>query len=80
MLQHIGVDTHVITARELRELQPLCQVGDLVVAAYEPKSGYADPRATFVDITPFRLRRFEEHQPIQGLHEYTLPEGCGHRV
>src|SRR5262249_47479654 len=31
-------------------------------------------RATLVDITPFRLRRFEEHEPIQGPHEYVLPE------
>src|SRR5256712_2785351 len=46
MLQHVGVNTQVITAQELRELQPACQVGDLVVAAYEPESGYADPRAT----------------------------------
>ena len=37
-------------------------------------------RAMFVDITPFRLRRFAEHQPIQGAHEYVLPEGFGHRV
>ena len=37
-------------------------------------------RATFVDITPFRLRRFAERQPIQGAHEYVLPEGFGHRV
>jgi sarcosine oxidase subunit beta len=37
-------------------------------------------RATFVDITPFRLRRFAEQQPIQGAHEYILPEGFGHRV
>ena len=37
-------------------------------------------RATLVDITPFRLRRFAEHQPIQGAYEYVLPEGFGHRV
>jgi hypothetical protein len=37
-------------------------------------------RATLVDITPFRLRRFAERQPIQGAHEYVLPEGFGHRV
>jgi sarcosine oxidase subunit beta len=48
MLQAIGIDTAVITAQELRELQPFCQVDDLVLAAYEPESGYADPRATTV--------------------------------
>jgi sarcosine oxidase, subunit beta len=46
MLQRIGVTTSVITARELQELQPFAQVDDLTVAAYEPESGYADPRAT----------------------------------
>jgi sarcosine oxidase subunit beta len=37
-------------------------------------------RATFVDITPFRFDRFQEHQPICGPYEYTLPEDFGHRV
>lgn len=46
MLQGLGVNTRVITAQELRDLQPACQVGDLALAAYEPESGYADPRAT----------------------------------
>lgn len=46
MLQRLGVNTRVITAGELQELQPACQVDGLVVAAYEPESGYADPRAT----------------------------------
>ena len=46
MLQQVGVHTQVITAQELQGLQPACQVGDLVIAAYEPESGYADPRAT----------------------------------
>jgi sarcosine oxidase, subunit beta len=46
MLQRIGVNTSVLTSQELRELQPFTQVDDLTVAAYEPESGYADPRAT----------------------------------
>jgi sarcosine oxidase subunit beta len=37
-------------------------------------------QATFVDITPFRFGRFQEHQPICGPYEYTLPEDFGHRV
>src|SRR5918996_660093 len=40
MLQGLGVNTTVITAQELRELQPFTQVDDLTVAAYEPDSGY----------------------------------------
>jgi sarcosine oxidase subunit beta len=46
MLRRIGVNTSVITPQELRALQPFAQVDDLAVAAYEPESGYADPRAT----------------------------------
>jgi sarcosine oxidase subunit beta len=46
MLQGLGVNTAVIGPSELRELQPGAWVEDLVVAAYEPDSGYADPVAT----------------------------------
>ncbi|MBI3326294.1 MAG: FAD-binding oxidoreductase [Nitrospinae bacterium] len=46
MLRKIGVNTSVVTAQELRELQPFCEVEDLTIAAYEPESGYADPKAT----------------------------------
>jgi len=46
MLQRVGVHTTVINPQELRELQPFTQVDDLALAAYEPESGYADPRAT----------------------------------
>jgi sarcosine oxidase subunit beta len=46
MLQQIGINTSVLTPQELRELQPFTEVDDLTVAAYEPDSGYADPRAT----------------------------------
>ncbi|MBI4639573.1 MAG: FAD-binding oxidoreductase [Candidatus Tectomicrobia bacterium] len=46
MLKGIGIKTEVITAQDLRELQPFCHVDDLTLAAYEPESGYADPKAT----------------------------------
>jgi sarcosine oxidase, subunit beta len=46
MLQRVGVNTSVLTPQELRELQPFTRVDDLTVAAFEPESGYADPRAT----------------------------------
>ncbi len=62
MLQGIGVHTQVVTAQELRELQPSCQVGDLVVAAYEPESGYADPRAT---TTAFMQRAQQQGTTLQ---------------
>lgn len=64
MLQALGINTAVITAQELRELQPFTQVDDLVVAAYEPESGYADPVAT--------ARAFMQAAQRQGA---TLQEG-----
>ena len=38
-----------------------------------------DGRAGTVDITPFRLGRFAEGDPIVG-DEYALPSGFGHRL
>jgi sarcosine oxidase, subunit beta len=57
MLQRVGVNTSVITPQELRELQPFTQVDDLAVAAYEPESGYADPRATATAFMQQALRQ-----------------------
>lgn len=42
----LGIDTRVISARELREIAPALNVDDLSYVAYEPGSGYADPLAT----------------------------------
>jgi sarcosine oxidase subunit beta len=57
MLQKVGVNTSVITPQELHELQPWTQVDDLTVAAYEPESGYADPRATATAFMQQALRQ-----------------------
>ncbi len=46
MLRAVGVNTELITADDVCELDPGCRVDDLTVAAYEPDSGYADPSAT----------------------------------
>ncbi len=46
MLQRVGVDTEVVTAAELRKLEPDAFVDDIALAAFEPHSGYADPVAT----------------------------------
>ncbi len=50
MLQRIGVDTRLISPDELRELTPGIATGDLLLAAYEPHSGYADPTATALSL------------------------------
>ena len=46
MLRQIGVNTLVMTPDEVREMQPFVHTDDFALAAYEPESGYADPRAT----------------------------------
>jgi len=45
MLRGIGVNTQVVSANDLRELQPAAHVDDVALAAYEAESGYADPVA-----------------------------------
>src|SRR5260370_12961052 len=46
MLRRVGVDTEIVTAMELKKLEPEVFVEDLALAAVEPQSGYADPVAT----------------------------------
>src|SRR5262245_25458760 len=46
MQRAIGVNTRVISAQELRDLEPECRTDDLTYVAYEPDSGYADPILT----------------------------------
>jgi sarcosine oxidase subunit beta len=38
----LGIDSRVVTAAELKELQPFANVDDIVIAAYEPVTGYVD--------------------------------------
>lgn len=45
-LQQIGVNTHLISADDLRQLDPTVATEGIEVAAYEPDSGYADGYST----------------------------------
>jgi sarcosine oxidase, subunit beta len=52
MMRGLGIDTELVDAQTLREIDPLVNVEDVALASYEPQSGYADPVATthsFVD-------------------------------
>lgn len=42
----IGIDTRLIDIEELEELQPGIETKGISSAAFEPESGYADPRLT----------------------------------
>ena len=46
MHQAIGIESYVVSAEELREIEPLMRTDDLTYAAFEPRSGFADPNAT----------------------------------
>jgi sarcosine oxidase subunit beta len=46
MLRDVGVNTRLVDAREIAEIDPGCAVADVGLAAWEPDSGYADPVAT----------------------------------
>jgi sarcosine oxidase, subunit beta len=46
MLQAVGVETQLVGPEELVELEPDLRVAEDELAAYEPRSGYADPAAT----------------------------------
>jgi sarcosine oxidase subunit beta len=41
-----GINTWMVTADEIAEIEPLLFTGDISAAAFEPESGYADPNAT----------------------------------
>ena len=43
MRQLSGINTHVLSPAELKEMLPLWNFDDIGAAAYEPDSGYADP-------------------------------------
>ncbi len=44
--QQIGVETHLLDPRAIREVDPRLTIDDIGKAAYEPGSGYADGYAT----------------------------------
>lgn len=46
MQQSVGIETRLVEPAEIEKLQPGANVRDIVVGAYEVKSGYADPVAT----------------------------------
>lgn len=55
--QGIGVETRLVSAAELAEIEPLMRTDDLTYAAFEPRSGYADPLATLYGFAEAAARR-----------------------
>ncbi|MFI5450000.1 MAG: NAD(P)/FAD-dependent oxidoreductase [Candidatus Bathyarchaeia archaeon] len=46
MQRSLGIETSILEPGELKKLQPGVNIEGLAAAAYEPRSGYADPVAT----------------------------------
>src|SRR5258705_4294827 len=49
MQRLLGVNTRLISAQEVKEIEPDWRVDDIEVAAYEPDSGYGDGAVTAND-------------------------------
>ena len=46
MQQSVGIDTHIVSHDEARELAPAFALGETEAFAWEPESGYGDPSGT----------------------------------
>ena len=46
MLKSLGIETDLVDRDQLKKVEPAVRVDDVGLAAYEPRSGYADPVAT----------------------------------
>lgn len=57
MQRGVGVDARVISADELRALDPAITTNAMVAIAYEPEGGYADPAATTMSYADAAKRR-----------------------
>jgi sarcosine oxidase subunit beta len=57
MLQRIGVQTRLVAAEEIQELQPGLEVREDEIGAFEPRSGYADPVRTTCGFAAAAQRR-----------------------
>jgi sarcosine oxidase subunit beta len=67
MQQRIGIVTEVVDAIEVRRLLPGIAIGEDQVAAYEPRSGYADPSSAAGCLMAAALglgARLVQHAPV----------------
>ena len=56
MQQRVGINTSLLSPKEIKEIEPRVSTHDLVAGAWEPDSGYADPS----DTTNAFIRRARE--------------------
>lgn len=65
--EEVGVDTGLLSPKGLGDIDPTLEVGDITLAAYEPRGGYADPGATvwgFLSAAQRLGARFERRRAL----------------
>jgi glycine/D-amino acid oxidase-like deaminating enzyme len=75
MQRELGVNTRLITAQELRELEPDWKVDDVELAAYEPDSGYGDGAVTAQDLLERAREMGAEFRPRTRVVAFRLEGG-----
>jgi sarcosine oxidase, subunit beta len=64
MLESAGVETSLVDTDEVRRIDPAVDVADVGVAAYEPRSGYADPLQTTATLAAAARRAGADLRPF----------------
>jgi sarcosine oxidase subunit beta len=67
MQQGIGIATEIVDADEVRRLLPGIAIEDDQLAAFEPRSGYADPSSSAASLMAAAMRlgaRLVQHAPV----------------
>ena len=70
--EQVGIDTEMIDPEELQEIDSELETKGVTAAAYEPRSGYADPSATTVSLLRAAQNlgaRFERRQVVSLLEQ-----------
>lgn len=75
MREELGIDTWVVTARELAEIEPLMRTDDLTVAAFEPEAGYCDPNATLYGFAAAARAHGAQIHPFTRVNRVSIDRG-----
>jgi sarcosine oxidase subunit beta len=75
MQRKLGVNTRLIDAQELKELEPDWRIDDIEVAAYEPDSGYGDGSVTTNDFLERAKEMGAEFRPRTRVGAFKIEAG-----
>jgi sarcosine oxidase subunit beta len=77
MLRRAGVDTEVVGAEELAEIDPAIDLDDVGIAAYEPAAGHAEPEPTTATLAAAAAAAGVELRPGTPVAELLRVDGDG---